>query len=79
METKLRMRAFYKYDLCRIFGLFYSGGKPNYKHLRRYYLTDSVLEEIGMTPEEYKNNRMFTFKQSRKIADILGVTPEDFQ
>lgn len=64
---------FGKKDLCRVLECFMPCGQPNYKRLRRFFLTDEVLSRSGITLEVYQKTRLFTFEQCRAIIHTLQL------
>lgn len=80
---KTRTRTFTKQQLCIVFGLHSKTYKTYYyKRLREEYFTNEVLEQIGMTREDYNQvyrNRHFTFMQSKRIIDIFQIEKEELE
>ncbi len=79
VATLRRPRTMIRKDLCRIFGLFRGDGRPNYAKLRRLFLTDEVLEQLGLRYEDIKARKFeFNYEQTDKLVQIFKLTDEDF-
>ena len=63
-----------KKSLCTMFGLVSNSGKCNYPALRRLFITDEVMKDLGITEEQYKSMRLFYAKHSEKLVYHLGIT-----
>lgn len=72
-------RVFNKRTLCLALDLKGKGGRIQYKSLRRYYLTDDVLEELNLKPEDYNKLMNFSFRQCEKIIELFDLSPDDFK
>ncbi len=76
MIAKTR-RLINKGDLCRFFNLN-RGNKLDYQKLRRKILTDEVLEELGLTPEEYTKIRSdFSFELTKKVIEYFQIEADE--
>ena len=58
-----------------MFGLVSNSGKCNYPALRRLFITDEVIKDLGLTEDQYKSMRLFYHKHSEKLIYNLGITP----
>lgn len=70
-------RVLTKFDLAKLFGLVYKSGQFNSRTLSRDYFTDSVLERLGITREQYKKIQVFNFDQTMKIVEIMHIDRHD--
>ncbi len=52
-------------------------GKDSYRKLREKVFTDSVLERIGISPEEYNRIRIFDRVTSLKIVQHLSISSDE--
>ncbi len=66
-----------KKDLCVIFDLVSANGACNYVKLRTHFITDSILQELGMSEEAYRFVRIFTRTQSKKLIKLLELEVEE--
>lgn len=67
-----------KGDLCRIFGLISSGNnRYYYNRLRKFVLTDEILDQAGVDKEKYSKIRVFTAKQSNMLFKLLDIDEHD--
>lgn len=71
--------VFNKADLCRALGLCAPSGKIYYAQLRKMYLTDQLLREVGLDAERYKKISKFPRPINERIAQSLGLTSQHFQ
>lgn len=77
MKNMMTLKLLSKGDLCRMFSL-YRGQRLDYRKLRQKILTDEALEEIGMTPEEYRQIRGdFDYQITRKIVKYLRLEVDE--
>ena len=67
-----------KKDLARIFGLISASGRTiYYKKLRELYFTDSELQKIDISPQEYdeiKGGKPFNHAQTSRIITNFKIT-----
>ena len=68
-----------KKSLCIALEEYYPSGRCKYDVLEAGYFTDDVLDQIGITREEYKDHRgFFDYQTTKKIIEIFELTEEDF-
>lgn len=74
LEDEPRLpRLFSKKDMCRVLDCWHPSGRPNYFRLNRFFLTERILEKAGITREEYRKARVFTYKQGKGIVKALEM------
>lgn len=63
-----------KGDLCKIFGLIsIHSNRCYYNRLRRFVLTDQILEQAGIDKQHYSKNHVFTADQSQRLRTLLKI------
>ena len=75
----LFQRLLTKKELCYIFGLRTKTGRCYYAKLRQKFMTDDVLAEIGLSPEEYdsKKMRQFDYQTTKRILERFNISPSE--
>jgi len=72
-------RTINKKTLCIALQLVGKNGGLHYGKLRKHYLTNSILEKIGVDPESYCSIRIFNMEQTAKIIEEMDLNPADFE
>ncbi len=63
-----------KGDLCKIYGLFSArSNRCYYNRLRKFVLTDEILEAAGVDKQKYSKNHVFTADQSQRLRSLLEI------
>jgi len=68
-----------KIQLAYAFGLVSRNNRVNYVELRRGYMTDDILKQVGLTPSEFNKIKRFTYKQTLTIMKIFELDSSDFE
>lgn len=63
-----------KGDLCKIYGLISArSNRCYYNRLRKFVLTDEILEAAGVDKQKYSKNHVFTADQSQRLRSLLEI------
>lgn len=67
-------RLLTKGDLCKVFGLISArSNRCYYNRLRKFVLTDEILEQAGIDKQKYSKNHVFTADQSQRLRNLLNI------
>lgn len=76
-HTNNRFFPVTKKQLCYALSLVSPKGKCYYHILRRDYLDDPTLSQLGITEEDYHRRSIFPVRISRMMLPLLDLTPAD--
>ena len=66
-----------KGELCDQLGLVSArSGRRYYEILNKRYFTDEILQNLGMTREQYRRTRVFSVAHSQKLAKLFKIGVE---
>jgi hypothetical protein len=67
-------RLLTKGDLCKVFGLIsVRSNRCYYNRLRKFVLTDEILDAAGVDKQKYSKNHVFTADQSQRLRSLLEI------
>lgn len=72
-------RTINKKTLCIALGLVGKNGNIHFAKLRTHYLTDPVLEKIGVDPKDYAKIRIFNMQSTALLIEEMDFNPQDFE
>lgn len=59
-----------------MFGFIQPCGVCNYAALRKYVMTDELLDKLNLSLDSYKSMRLFNLKISERLVFELAITPK---
>ena len=60
--------------MCKVFGLIsVRSNRCYYNRLRKFVLTDEILDAAGVDKQKYSKNHVFTADQSQRLRSLLEI------